>query len=39
MRLPMILSPLLALLMSVAAAAPPAAVDIPIPDIPYTNSC
>jgi len=28
---------LLALLASIAAAAPPAAVDIPIPDIPYTK--
>ncbi len=37
MRLPMILSLLLATSMSAAAAAPSAAVDIPIPDIPYTK--
>jgi zinc protease len=33
----LILAGLLAALMSVSSAAPPAAVDIPIPDIPYTK--
>jgi zinc protease len=37
MRLPMILCLFLALLLPSSYAAPPAAVDIPIPDIPYTK--
>jgi zinc protease len=37
MRIPLMLSLLLALLISSASAATPAAVDIPIPDIPYTK--